>query len=118
MKLPRSIYAIQHNVTKRIYVGSSCRPYLRCQNHMCLLKNNKHSVEDMQDDFNKFGSDYSFFILETITEYKERRKEYEWMLQLQSHIRGKGYNYKENNRIKELKNEKPIKFIKGVPKSK
>ena len=32
------------------------------------LRNGKHSVEDMQDDFIKYGEDYSFFILDEIQE--------------------------------------------------
>lgn len=47
MKLPRIIYAIQHNVTKRIYVGSSANVENRYWNHMNNLRNHKHNIEDM-----------------------------------------------------------------------
>lgn len=96
MDLPREVYAIQHNVTKRIYIGSSIHPRERYMNHMCRLKQGTHSVEDMQDDFNKYGDDFSFYILDTIHDYDERGKEYRYMDKYHSDIRGIGYNYKDN----------------------
>ena len=77
MKLPRKVYAIQHNTTKRIYIGSSVDVEARYMNHMYQLRAGKHIVEDMQDDFINYGEDYSLFILYEITEHKDRFKEYE-----------------------------------------
>ena len=37
MKFPRAIYAIQHNATKRIYIGSSSDVELRYWGHMYPL---------------------------------------------------------------------------------
>lgn len=54
MKLPRIIYAIQHNVTKRIYVGSSANVENRYWNHMNNLRNHKHNIEDMQSDYDNY----------------------------------------------------------------
>lgn len=51
MKLPRIVYAIQHNMTKRIYVGSSANVENRYWNHMNNLRNHKHNIEDMQSDY-------------------------------------------------------------------
>lgn len=96
MKLPTKVYAIQHNVTKRIYIGSSSEPEKRYLNHMNRLKNRTHSVEDMQEDFEKYGEDFSFYILDTIHDHSEREKEYQWMDKLHSDIRGIGYNYKDH----------------------
>lgn len=73
MKIPRTIYAIQHNKTKRIYIGSSA---------------NVPTIKDMQKDFDDFGEDFSLFILDEINSYADRIKEYEWMKKYQSHIRG------------------------------
>ncbi len=65
-----------------------------------------------------YGEDYSLFILGEINSYDERGKEYEWMVKLQSHIKGRGYNY--NERIKMLNTHKnrllPLKS--GVPEIK
>lgn len=95
MNLPRKIYAIRHNVTNRVYVGSSCRVDQRLMNHIHSLRSHKHHIEDMQADFDKYGEDYTFTILDEILVYKDKEKEYEWMKKYQSHIRGIGYNYKD-----------------------
>ena len=117
MRLPRVVYAIQHNATKRIYVGSSANVEKRYWNHMTLLRNKKHKNDDMQDDFNKHGENFSLFILDEISDYADRDKEYEWMLKLESHIRGKGYNYKDHSRlVRGNANKLPLKS--GIPKLK
>lgn len=95
MKFPRKVYAIRHNKTDRVYIGSSSQVDKRLKNHLTALRANKHSVEDMQSDFNNFGEDYTFTILDTISNFQEREKEYEWMRKYQSHKRGLGYNYKD-----------------------
>lgn len=95
MKFPRAIYAIQHNATKRIYIGSSSDVELRYWGHMYSLRSGKHPVEDMQQDFIDYGEDYSVFILDEINEWEERTKERDWMLKYKTNIRGMGYNYKD-----------------------
>lgn len=116
MKLPRKVYAIQHNQTTRIYIGSSATPETRYMNHMYLLRNGKHPVSDMQDDFDTFGEDYSFFILDEITKMEDCSKEYEWMSKYKSCIRGVGYNYKDKatNHIYGIAN---IPYRSGVPET-
>ena len=109
MNLPRTIYAIQHNVTKKVYVGSTKNVEDRYMNHMYALRTQKHNVEDMQDDFNKYGENYSVFVLDEIKNYKERYKEYEYMKKYNSHIRGFGYNYKDNITRKTHKAHIPYK---------
>ena len=112
MKIPRTIYAIQHNKTKRVYVGSSANVEKRYWQHIHSLRRNEHKVEDMQDDFNEYGEDFSLFLLEEIVSYSERSKEYEWMTKLKSHIRGKGYNYKDGAMVTK-RNKLPLKS--GIP---
>jgi len=112
MKLPRIVYAIQHNVTKRIYVGSSANVENRYWNHMNNLRNHKHNIEDMQSDYDNYGEDYSLYLLDEIKVFSERSKEYEWMEKLNSHIRGSGYNYKDRAMV-ERKKKLPLKA--GVP---
>lgn len=110
MKFPRTIYAIQHNVTKRIYVGSSCCVENRYRSHISALRSGKHPVEDMQQDFIDYGEDFSLFVLEEIDEWEGRIKEKEWMEYYHSHIRGKGYNYKDNYfRRNEIRINVPLK---------
>ena len=96
MNLPRKVYAIRHNITNRVYVGSSSHVDKRLMSHIHALRNHSHKVQDMQSDFDQYGEDYTFTILDEIVKYKDRDKEYEWMLKYQSHIRGIGYNYKDH----------------------
>jgi hypothetical protein len=50
----------------------------------------------MQYDFDQYGEDYTFTILDDIARIDEKEKEYKWMEKYQSHIRGIGYNYKDH----------------------
>lgn len=114
MKFPRIIYAIQHNETKKIYVGSSANVENRYWSHMYALRGGKHSVEEMQEDFDEYGENYSLFILDKIYDYSEKAKEYVWMKKLQSYIQGKGYNYKDRKYLGgEVIKELPL--VSGVP---
>ena len=95
MRCPRTIYAIRHNATQRIYIGSSFNYKQRVKNHLYALRAHSHSVEDMQKDFDDYGEDYTISVLEENIDYDNKHKEYEWMKKLQSFVRGKGYNYKD-----------------------
>lgn len=114
MDIPRKIYAIQHNVTKRIYIGSSKNPSERYLNHINRLKNGKHTVEDMQKDFDEYGEDFSLFIIDEITTFQDRKKEYEWMKKYKSNIRGIGYNYKDHEK-KVLHSKYDVPYKEGLP---
>lgn len=111
MKLPRTVYAIQHNKTKRIYVGSSADLVKRYEAHILDLRAHRHVNMGMQEDFDVYGEDYSFFILGTIEKYDERFKEYEWMRRLGSYDPVVGYNIRDVK--KGLKKRIPLK--EGLP---
>lgn len=98
MNFPKQIYMIRHNITGRIYIGSSATPQKRYENHLCRLKNGKHSIEDLQKDFNEYGENFTFTILDEIADSEETAKEYQWMKELKSNIRGIGYNYNDKAR--------------------
>lgn len=100
MKLPRQVYAIRHNVTGKMYIGSSANVQKRVYQHFRMLKAGCHYIEDMQEDFNEHGEDYSVFILDEIKDWHERVKEYEWMAKCSSCVRGIGYNYKDHAKKK------------------
>lgn len=106
MIIPRQVYVITHNVTKKMYVGSSGKLKDRISNHMYALRAGKHPVEDMQKDFNEFGEDYTVEILDEINSIDEAGKEYEWMNKFQSNIRGVGYNYKDHSAPNSKKKKK------------
>ena len=114
MIVPRKVYAIQHNVTKKIYVGSSRNVDNRYKAHIGYLRRGTHPIEDMQFDYDQFGEDYSVFILDEIATFGQRTKEQEWMRKLKSYIRSKGYNYKDPS-FKESIISVPHK--KGIPET-
>ena len=90
-----TIYAIQNTVNKKIYVGKTENPASRIEHHLSLLKNGKHPVEDMQEDYNKFGDVFDIFILESNVEYHDRHLEYMYMRKYRTTERKYGYNYKD-----------------------
>ena len=116
MNFPRKVYAIRHNKTNRVYVGSSSRVDNRFKEHMCALRNGRHSVEDMQADFEKYGEDYSFTVLDEIATYEDRLKEYDWMKKYRSYDKQFGYNYKDYAFRHTIKNETELlKMIRNHP---
>lgn len=74
-----TIYAIQNKVNKKIYIGKTENPQTRLQKHLYDLKGGRHIVEDMQEDYNKFGDVFDFFILEEGVSYSDRHIEYKYM---------------------------------------
>lgn len=58
------VYAIQHNATKRIYVGVTNVAEHRIKQHLHKLLQGSHTNKEMQLDFDKYGFDYSFFVVE------------------------------------------------------
>lgn len=99
MQLPRKVYAIQHNITKRIYIGSSKDVEKRYKSHIWSLRAGNHLVDDMQADFDEYGEDFSVFILDEILRYEDRFVEYEWMKKYNTFVRGVGYNYGDKRKI-------------------
>lgn len=114
MDLPRTVYALQHNVTKKIYIGSSKNVNERYLSHMYKLRNNIHQVEDLQSDYNKYGEDFTVFVLDKIETFQERTKEYDWMLKYNTIAREYGYNYKDHIKLHRIKKNTPI-YAEGLP---
>ena len=88
------VYMIRHNVTGRMYIGRSKELEKRIYSHFNRLRSGKHPVEDMQEDFDLFGDDFTISILGEITNEhiwleKEMQEKY------QSTVRGIGYNYND-----------------------
>lgn len=111
---PRTVYAIQHNVTKKLYIGSSKDVRTRYLGHLSQLRNGNHPVEDLQNDYDEYGEDFSLFILATINDSSERRLEYEWMRRYNSNVRGIGYNYREHAKVVNLDVD-PVPYKEGLP---
>lgn len=128
------IYAIQHNQTKKIYIGSTHTSIEdRYKWHISDLKEGKHSSKEMQSEFNKYGDDYSVFCLESGTDhliknpYHEKRQistrslsEYKWMEKYDSINPDYGYNSQDRAakcfiRRKKIFDDISMNFKDGIP---
>lgn len=83
---------------------------LRLASHLSALRRNVHPNTLMQDDFNKYGENYSFFELDVIEKWEDRRNEYKWMEKLDSNNPEVGYNGRDWYFTREN-----IEVTKGVP---
>lgn len=89
----KTVYAIQHNVTKRIYVGVTNVAEHRIKQHLHKLLQGNHTNKEMQLDFDKYGFDYSFFVIEKgIKDNVAFEREQYWMNMLGSNRKPTGYN--------------------------
>lgn len=112
MDYPRIVYAIQHNVTGRIYVGSTMNLKNRYKQHIWDLRKNKHTNKEMQFDFNEYGENYSLYVLDTIRDYKHCSIEQLWMKKLKTNNPQIGYNM-NNPYFKKRSVE--MRISEGVP---
>ena len=89
-----------HRKTQKAYIGRTSNSIeVRLSAHLNALRGQRHHVEDMQEDFNKYGENYDFFILDVVDlnrNYPNKTERY-YMKKYQSDIRGKGYNYKDKS---------------------
>lgn len=95
MKL-KYIYVITNSENGKKYVGSTERPIWRFREHMKALKHQRHKVQDMQDDYNKYGEDAFSYV---IVGYQKKPfcndDEYKMMVKLKTYDRRFGYNYND-----------------------
>lgn len=116
------VYAIQHNVTGRIYVGISKDLTSRINTHLSALRGGYHTNAMMQADFNEFGEDLSVFKLEEFdypqypygdprrTEYTRHEKA--WMEKLGTNNPQVGYNV---NDVHFRAKPKEYEIVDGAP---
>lgn len=94
------IYKITCTKNGRSYIGRTTRPKFRFGEHIEELKNNRHRIELMQEDFNLYGIDS--FTYEIIGEdnlgFNFERKMQELF---KTYLPEYGYNYKDQNFKKE-----------------
>lgn len=101
MDYPKVVYAIQHKITKKIYIGLTNHLEARYKAHLSLLKNNKHTASLMQKEYNAYGGLYDVFILDEVKSYSERYKEYEWMRFYDTQNEKYGYNAQDKGSLTE-----------------
>lgn len=87
------IYQIQNTINGKVYVGSAVNIKKRWSTHICQLKSNYHDNKHLQAAWNKYGINmFIFSILEKVPLDLLAKKESQWMHNLQSFNRKKGYN--------------------------
>ena len=96
------IYLIKCNTTGRGYVGRTQKFNQRVKWHFEMLRAGKHSVEEMQKDFDKYGEgSFSFELLDTAKpgdceiNNSGNSKEHKWQEALKTYDIRYGYNYKD-----------------------
>lgn len=115
----KTIYAIQHNETKRIYVGCSLHFEKRIREHMSHLRNNKHTNAELQKDYNLYGENFSYFVLERNVHFLRCfDREKEWMSILKSNLIETGYNLMTAERPITLNDFKKQNILIGSKKRK
>jgi len=110
MPYPRFVYVIKHNITNRVYVGSSHNVKHRYLRHMYLLRKGKHKSKLMQKDFDEYGENYSLSIVDRISGYGDSYKEYQQMVVHKSFCPKYGYNQgdlKSHNALTAKRHLKP-----------
>ena len=93
----RTIYVIKNEVNNRIYVGCSTNYSRRMEGHFTSLRNQRHPIDEMQDDFNRYGEEA--FTCQIVRECNNKREasrlEAFYMAVLKTHDPKYGYNYKD-----------------------
>lgn len=90
----QDVYMIRNIVNGKSYIGSSITPIFRIKCHFSKLENGKHSIEDFQTDFDKYGKEA--FECRILIENAESNMEYFMMKLFKTQNREYGYNYKDN----------------------
>ncbi|MBP5720398.1 MAG: GIY-YIG nuclease family protein [Bacteroidales bacterium] len=118
MKYPRVVYALRHNPTGRVYVGSTYDLTMRVYQHIYKLRNGTHPIENMQRDFYQHGEDYTLYILDTLRDYCDNRKEFMWMDILDTRNQDVGYNYSDHSKKTSLDLFKGIRLPTKMDRAK
>ena len=115
MRYPRVVYAIQHNETGRIYVGSTVDLERRIAEHMLQLRKGSHGNPYLQKDYDEVGQEFTVYRLDQIANVFENRKEYDWMMKLHTTDPEYGYNMDDRGVRRPLVG---VQFKEGLPKRK
>lgn len=124
-----TIYALQFNPTKKIYIGSTNNLLSRYSTHISKLKNGTHHSKDLQTDFKEHDEveDFSLYILEELgieegdedvmhegkKIVKRTQREYEWMKTYKTYING--YNRQDRLALKYINDRCVLPLKEGKP---
>ena len=119
MKFPRTIYALRHDPTGKIYVGSTSSLWPRIITHISAIARGAHPVEEMDLDYKEHGGGYTVFILDVVRDMYDRNKEQLWIDALGTRDPHIGYNYTDKSRRAALDHHKAFEIpIKDCPEKK
>ena len=102
MGKPAVVYALIHEPTGKVYVGSTRQISSRIQLHMEALKRGAHKAPGMQDDYNKYGGPYTVRILEVIRGSRPTDMGSLWMDALGSRDPERGYNARDPSKKRDV----------------
>lgn len=88
----QTIYAIQHNPTGRVYIGITDNVKVRMRIHFSSLKGHNHYNHAMQEDCDRYGFDYTVYLIETNVPDKDAYKERYYIETLHTDDPDIGYN--------------------------
>ncbi|MCG9891082.1 MAG: GIY-YIG nuclease family protein [Thermosynechococcaceae cyanobacterium MS004] len=82
------VYGIRNTETGRVYVGSSTTAGQDFKKHNLSLERGKHRCKELQDDYNRLGTDgFVFEVLQAVSKTKSETLpilEQKWMNEIQS----------------------------------
>lgn len=86
------VYVLTHIPTGKKYVGRTCHPELRKQQHITAAKRGKHPCKNLQADYDKYGGEFSYEIVCECPKEKPYDKEKQLMMELKTYDEKYGYN--------------------------
>lgn len=115
----KSIYAMRHNVTKRIYIGCSVHFEKRIREHISHLRNGTHDNVELQKDYDLYGEDYSYFVIERNVQFSRCfDREREWQCILKTNEIETGYNLAKKETPPTIEDFFKVEVKIGNPKKK
>lgn len=97
MKDIGTVYALRNNKTGKLYVGSTLDLNTRIETHISKLRNHSHASERLQQDHDRYGDDYTVFVLYqgNVIGQDLKRIEQTFMSLLHTRNPERGYNDKD-----------------------
>lgn len=98
-----------NDINGLIYIGVTNVAEYRIKQHLGNLLRGKHSNKLLQEDFDKYGFVFTFYLIEdNIPENISRERERYWMDAYSSNIKGRGYNLSKQEAPKDIRKCKKI----------
>ncbi len=91
------VYSLSINVNgvKKRYIGSTISFETRVHQHLCKLLGRRHTIEQMQSDFDANGRQVLIGILAFTNLGRQHKLEHEFQVKYKTYDERYGYNYKD-----------------------